>query len=94
MDYSLSQGHCGTRPRIPDHVEAEEPVGPAVDRVIPFGTSFAMLASNCHASRPMGGGQVVCTLVQPIIVESPNGLLLVWKSLDVLLGVTTELGFA
>ena len=29
-----------------------------------------------------------------MIVEAPNGLLLAWKSLLALLGVTTQLGFA
>ena len=39
--------HCNvvsTRPCSPDHKEAAGSVGPALDRVIPFGTSFAMLA--------------------------------------------------
>ena len=48
-------------PRAPDHGEAVVPVGPAEDRVIPFVTSFAMLASHGHTPRPMGGGQAVCT---------------------------------
>ena len=61
MDYSLSHDHKGTRPCSTDHGEAVRPVGSAEDRVIPFGTSFAMLASHGHAPHPMGGGQAVCT---------------------------------
>ena len=36
-------------------------MGLAVDRVIPYGTSFAMRACRGHASHPMGGGQTVCS---------------------------------
>ena len=65
MDYSFSHGHHGTRPCSSDHGEATRPVKPAVDRVTPFGTSFAMLASHGHASRHAGGGQAVVRLCAP-----------------------------
>ena len=55
MDHSLS--HHGTRPRSSDRREAAGPMGLAVDRVIPYGTWFAMRACRGHASHPMRHGR-------------------------------------
>ena len=56
-------------------------MGLAVDRVIPYRTSFAMLACRGHASHPMPRwSDCVHLSAESMIVEAPDGLLLASKS--------------
>ena len=59
MDYSLSHGHCGLMPCSPVHKEAAGPVGPAVDRALPFviteQSPFALLVAS-SVGRPVPRG--------------------------------------